>query len=132
MRGKANPSTRGEGGYFAGQKLLNFFSRIKSVIDGTPMDGIHSIRIRKSGPEAAGDKHLVRWTELFLLPTRDQRATEGEYDGGPGQDETARAAGVIAKAVCVALVPHLEKLKEADLSPLAVRVNLDPENVSSF
>ena len=44
--------------------------------------------------------------------------------------DPARVASHIAKAVCVALLPHLAKLKEENLSPIAVRVCLDPENVS--
>ncbi len=46
--------------------------------------------------------------------------------------DPARVASHVAKAVCVALLPHLAKLKEEDLTPLAVRVCLDPENVISI
>lgn len=45
-------------------------------------------------------------------------------------DDPARAAGHLARAICMALTPQLDKLKDADLTPLAVRVNLDPESVS--
>ena len=43
--------------------------------------------------------------------------------------DPSRLASHVAKAVCVALLPHLDKLREEELSPLAVRVCLDPENV---
>jgi hypothetical protein len=43
--------------------------------------------------------------------------------------DPSRLASHIAKAACVALLPHLGKLREEDLTPLAVRVCLDPENV---
>ena len=42
----------------------------------------------------------------------------------------ARAAEGIARAVSVALLPHLQALKEEGLTPLAVRVTLDQDNVS--
>ena len=44
----------------------------------------------------------------------------------------ARAAESIARAVSVALLPHLHNLKEEGLTPLAVRVTLDQDNVSPF
>jgi len=44
--------------------------------------------------------------------------------------DPARVASHVAKAVCVALLPHLSKLRAEDLTPIAVRVCLDPENVS--
>ena len=43
--------------------------------------------------------------------------------------DPARAAEGVARAVCVALMPHLLQLKEEGLSPLAVRVSLEPDNV---
>ena len=44
--------------------------------------------------------------------------------------DPARAAEGVARSVCVALMPHLAQLKQEGLSPLAVRVCLDPDNVS--
>ena len=43
--------------------------------------------------------------------------------------DPARAAEGVARAVYVALMPHLLQLKEEGLSPLAVRVSLEPDNV---
>ena len=62
---------------------------------------------------------LIRWTEVFLLAT-----------GGAGaEQDPARAAEGVARAVCVALLPSLPKLKQEQLSPLAVRVSTSPDNV---
>ena len=99
---------------------------IKSLIDGSALDGVVSIRMGTGGmgTDFASNDHLVRWTEVFLLPSKNPER--------PGMDaeDPARAAGHLARAICMALLPHMAKLKEADLTPLAVRVNLDPDSVS--
>ena len=99
---------------------------IKSLIDGSALDGVVSIRMSAGGTDFASGNHLVRWTEVFLLPSKNPER--------PGMDveDPARAAGHLARAICMALMPHLAKLKEADLTPLAVRVNLDPDSVRHF
>ena len=99
---------------------------IKSLIDGSALDGVVSIRMTAGGTDFASGNNLVRWTEVFLLPSKNPER--------PGMDveDPARAAGHLARAICMALMPHLAKLKEADLTPLAVRVNLDPDSVSLF
>ena len=61
------------------------------------------------------------WWKLYRSKNSDRVADA---------EDPARAAGHLARAICMALTPHLGKLKEADLSPLAVRVNLDPDSVS--
>ena len=60
---------------------------------------------------------LIRWTEVFIISSVDP-------------PDPARAAEGVARAVCVALLPSLTVMKEAELSPLAVRVSTDPDNVS--
>jgi len=95
---------------------------IKSVIDGRAMDGVGSLRIH-CGPDIRTDKHVLRWTEVFLITTPDPAARGGE-------PEPTRVAEGVARAVGVALLPHLGLLKEAGLSPLAVRVTLNQDNVS--
>jgi hypothetical protein len=67
---------------------------------------------------------MDRWTEVFLIKTG--------AEGGPRGRETdpARVAEGVARAVGVALLPALPKLKEEGLSPLAVRITLDQDNVS--
>ena len=88
------------------------------------MDGITSIRMSAGGTDYMSGDHLIRWTEVFLLPSKT--SDRGVADA----EDPARAAGHLARAICMALTPHLGKLKEADLTPLAVRVNLDPDSVS--
>jgi len=96
---------------------------IKSVLDGKAMDGISSLRIH-SGPDMTQDRCLIRWTEVFLINTGDKGTpTHGD------PPDPARAAEGVARSVCVALMPHLAQLKQEGLSPLAVRVCLDPDNV---
>ena len=107
---------------------------IRSVIDGKPMDGITSFRIH-SGPDMTQDRWgelvlsgrhyhrhtccscLIRWTEVFIISSVDP-------------PDPARAAEGVARAVCLALLPSLTVMKEAEFSPLAVRVSTDPDNVS--
>ena len=67
---------------------------------------------------------LYRWTELFLIRHEGPRA-------GQERDPTRIAEG-IARAVGAPLVPHLQTLKQDNSTPLAVRVTLDTENVSSY
>lgn len=51
-------------------------------------------------------------------------------EAGPGDaPDPARAAEGVARAVCVALLPHITQMKDQALSPLAVRVSTDPDNV---
>jgi len=96
---------------------------IKSVLDGKAMDGVSSLRIH-SGPDMTQDRCLIRWTEVFLINTGEAGTpTHGD------PPDPARAAEGVARSVCVALMPHLAQLKGEGLSPLAVRVCLDPENV---
>lgn len=101
---------------------------IKSVIDGTPMDGVTSVRMHAAGTDYMSGDHLIRWTEVFLLPTKPGGDHQINEDHLSEPEDPAKTAGFLARAVCLALTPHLKKLKEAYLSPLAVRVNLDPEN----
>ena len=44
--------------------------------------------------------------------------------------DPARASEGVARGVCVALLPGLATLKSSDLSPLAIRVSTQPDNVS--
>jgi len=97
---------------------------IKSVLDGKPMDGISSLRIH-SGPDMTQDRCLIRWTEVFLINTGERPGATTNGDA----PAPARAAEGIARAVSVALLPHLQALKEEGLTPLAVRVTLDQDNV---
>ena len=88
------------------------------------MDGITSIRMSAGGTDFISGRNLIRWTEVFLMPSKNPERPIQD------NDDPARAAGHLARAICMALTPNLAKLKSDELSPLAVRVNLDPDNVS--
>ena len=91
------------------------------------MDGIPSIRMMHKGPDYASKNHMIRWTEVFMLPSNKEKSGGSEYSDPP---DPSRLTSHIAKAISMALLPHLKQLKIQDLSPLAVKVCLDPENVS--
>lgn len=40
--------------------------RVRSNIDGKPLDGIPSIRVH-NGIDYSGALRLIRWTEVFIL-----------------------------------------------------------------
>ena len=57
------------------------------------MDGILSIRMSAGGTDYMSGDHLIRWTEVFLLPSKDvDRTTDPVEDPG-------RAAGHLARAI---------------------------------
>ena len=91
------------------------------------MDGIPSIKIMHSVPDSASKSHMIRWTEVFILPNNKENSGNYEYLEPP---DPTRVTSHIAKAISLALLPHLKQLKSQDLSPLAIKVSLDPENVS--
>merc|ERR1712098_590252 len=95
---------------------------IKSVIDGRAMDGVTSYRIH-SGPEMTQEFCLIRWTEVFLISTQNPNMSQGE------PPDPARASEGVARGVCVALLPGLATIKSSELSPLAIRVSTEPDNV---
>lgn len=114
--------------------LTHISCSIKSWVDGRSMEGIPSVRMMHSGPDYTSKNHLIRWTEVYVLPnTRETdpsaRSTSSAEDFLDPPDPT-RITSHIAKAVSIALLPHLKHLKSRDLSPVAVRVCLDPENVN--
>ena len=87
------------------------------------MDGIESIHIH-SATDYIGAQRAIRWTEVFFIHTED---------GGNSRMEPvdlSRLAEMLASAFCLALTPHLDALKEAGLTKLALRCSIDRENVS--
>lgn len=40
--------------------------RVKSCIDGRPLDGIYSIRVH-NGVDYSGKSRFIRWTEVFVI-----------------------------------------------------------------
>jgi len=99
----------------------------RSLVDGRPMDGISSIRMMQSGPDYSSKSHMIKWTEVFILPSSKECTENADYTEPP---DPSRITSHIAKAISMALLPHLKQLKKEDLSPLAVKVCLDPENTS--
>jgi hypothetical protein len=68
---------------------------------------------------------MFRWTEVFLIKTQSENGSRGR------ESDVTRVAESVARAVGVALLPYLVRLKEEGLSPLAVRIIIDQDNVSS-
>ena len=96
------------------------------MVDGRPMDGIPSIRLMHAGPDYSSKTHMIKWTEVFWLPGNKENTNNTDYTEPP---DPTRITSHIAKAISMALLPHLKRLKMEDLSPLAVKICLDPENV---
>ena len=96
------------------------------MIDGKAMDGVTSFRIH-SGPDMTHNRCLIRWTEVFLISTNSSTNT-GSLTEPP---DPARASEGVARSVCVALLPSLDMIRQQELSPLAVRVSTQPDNVST-
>ena len=103
--------------------------RRRSLVDGRPMDGISSIKMMQGGPDYASKSHMIKWTEVFILPSSKECTENNDYNEPP---DPSRITSHIAKAISMALLPHLKQLKKEDLSPLAVKVCLDPENVRNI
>ncbi|XP_076341501.1 uncharacterized protein LOC143242029 isoform X2 [Tachypleus tridentatus] len=96
---------------------------VKSPVDGKDLGGVQSLRIR-SGTDYAGERYLIRWTDVFLIKLDDDR-------NGRRSDpvDHVRLAEVISQAFCLALTPHLELLAEKELTKIGLRVTLDSEQV---
>lgn len=95
---------------------------VKSPIDGKAMDGIQSIRIH-SAMDCVGDNRTIRWTEVFFIENEDRGTSRCE------PVDLSRLAETLARACCLALVPHLDLLRDAGLTRLALRATIDSERV---
>lgn len=95
---------------------------VKSPVDGMNMDGIESLRIHHA-TDYIGEKYILRWTEIFFI--------QNEERGSPKWDpvDLSRIGETVATACCMALTQHLEKLKEAQLGRIGLRVTLGADNV---
>ncbi|XP_064625104.1 zinc finger FYVE domain-containing protein 9-like isoform X2 [Lineus longissimus] len=94
---------------------------IKSPIDQMAMDGVKSIRI-SNATDYVGETRTIRWTEVFFI----------QEDSGTSRCDPvdlSRLAETINRAACVALVPHLDKLKEESLTKIGLRITVDAEKV---
>ncbi|XP_065220689.1 uncharacterized protein Sara isoform X2 [Planococcus citri] len=102
---------------------VNFNLGVKSEIDNQALDGVPSIRVH-NGIDYSGTLRLIRWTEVFILRSEDESSNRtGE------SINISKLAESVAKATCIALVPLLDLLATANLTTLAVRATIHPENV---
>ena len=70
----------------------------------------------------------VSYLGIFFLILYSSSQNEG-IGGGSSADPT-RVASIFAKHVTHAMVPHLKHIKHQGLTPFAVKISLDPDNVS--
>ncbi|XP_019631394.1 PREDICTED: uncharacterized protein LOC109475234 [Branchiostoma belcheri] len=94
---------------------------VTSPIDGQSMEGLTNIHVH-SGMDFAGEQRTIRWTEVFFLQTEESMPQCEPM-------ELSRLAESIATATCVALVQHLDSLREAGMCKLGLRVNIDRDEV---
>ena len=87
------------------------------------MDGIDSIHIH-NGTDYMGENRTIRWTEVFFI----RQEESGNSRGDPV--DLSRLADMLSGACCIALTPHLDKLREAGLTRIGLRVSIDSEMVS--
>ncbi|XP_071953286.1 uncharacterized protein [Antedon mediterranea] len=95
---------------------------VKSPIDGKSMEGIDNIRIHH-GTDFMGKKRAIRWTEVFFLESNEVIVQHLE------PVDLSRLAETLATACCVALIQHLDNLKESGMAKIALRVTVDAERV---
>ena len=86
------------------------------------MDGIESIHI-PNATDYVGEKRIIRWTDVFFIQNKDAGSTRWE------PVDLSRLAETLSNASCIALTPHLDKLKEASLTKIGLRVNIEIEKV---
>ncbi|XP_056913131.1 zinc finger FYVE domain-containing protein 9 isoform X1 [Takifugu flavidus] len=100
----------------------DFNKGVISPIDGKSMESITSVKIFH-GSEFKANGKVIRWTEVFFLQSED-------YPGGLSDPaDHSRLTENVARAFCVALLPHLKLLKEDGMAKLGLRVTLDSDQV---
>ena len=100
--------------------ILHVFYRVKSPVDGMAMDGITSVHIPHA-TDYVGEHRLIRWTDVFFIENKDGGSREPV--------DVSRMAETLANAACIALTPHLDKLREANLVKIGLRVTLETDQV---
>lgn len=95
---------------------------VLSSVDGRPLDGVPSIRVH-NGTDYHGEYRFIRWTEVFILESEEGSGRTGD------PVDISRLSEQLAKATCLALVKLLDLLAAANLTTLAVRATIHPENV---
>ena len=118
---KDNPTSEESVSLVWGEDDKQFNLRVRSCIDGLPLEGIRSIRMY-NGTDFEGDKFLIRWVELFLIQNTELPRSGDGYDAG-------RAAEIIAQSFCPALVPCLESLVDNKINKVGLRVTLDSDKI---
>ena len=91
------------------------------MIDSRSLEGVESVRIN-SAVDYVGATRRLRWTEVFFLLT-------AQSDSRCEPVDLSRLAETLSRAASLALTGHLDKLKEAGLTKLALRVTVDTEQV---
>ncbi|KAK3108885.1 hypothetical protein FSP39_017895 [Pinctada imbricata] len=98
------------------------FACVKSPIDGMAMDGIESLHI-PNATDYVGEHRMVRWTDVFFIQNLDSGSAKWE------PVDLSKLADTLANATCIALTPHLDKLREAALVKIGLRVTIETEKV---
>uniref|UniRef100_A0A0A9ZF36 Zinc finger FYVE domain-containing protein 9 n=1 Tax=Lygus hesperus TaxID=30085 RepID=A0A0A9ZF36_LYGHE len=98
----------------------NFNVGVKSVIDGKELDGVPSIRVH-SGTDY-GSNRIIRWTEVFIVKSEDERKARDPLD-------ISKVSESVARATCLALVQDLESLVRVGVRCLGIRANIHPDSV---
>ncbi|KAK7100156.1 uncharacterized protein [Littorina saxatilis] len=99
----------------------HFNMGVKSPVDGMSMEGVESVHVHNA-TDYVGERFAIRWTEVFFLQTESGSSRWEPVD-------LSRVAETLATGVCIALTPHLQKLKEASLTKIGLRVTLQPDSV---
>ncbi|KAL0609205.1 Zinc finger FYVE domain-containing protein 9 [Plecturocebus cupreus] len=100
----------------------NISKGVVSLIDGKSMEIITNVKIFH-GSEYKANGKVIRCTEEFSLENVDQHNCLND------PADHSRLTEHVAKAFCLALCPHLELLKEDEMTKLGLRVTLDSDQV---
>ncbi|XP_060533607.1 zinc finger FYVE domain-containing protein 9 [Cylas formicarius] len=108
-----------------GENDVDFNVGVKSPVDEMAMGGIPSIRVHngKDYPGTSGNR-VMRWTEVFIIQNSEETSLNHDTV------DISKLSESIAKASCTALVKYLDLLVSNNCQKIAIRVNLDTENVS--
>ena len=87
------------------------------------MDGIESLHI-PNATDYVGEHKVIRWTDVFFIQNLDGGSAKWE------PVDLSKLADTLSNATCIALTPHLDQLKEAALTKIGLRVNIETEKVN--
>lgn len=86
------------------------------------MEGVESVHVHNT-TDYVGERLAIRWTQVFFIQNESGSSRWEPMD-------LSRVAETLATATCIALTPNLNKLNEAGLRKIGLRVTLQPDNVS--